>query len=694
MVRDNGAAEAAKARKHRRRRRSVSTPERDILALLERDARGEDDDDGRRAKRRSRRSMHTSSPTATSALILPEDLRARDLASEPSALTRNAAPATTARGAVDASRASRSTTSEVHTEDLKHNAAMFVDALGVDIEEPSDDAPGCEPYRKMLALHSRALATVSGPKGDVDADDTDDAHALVTSTNHIMDGVCALFVNVAAKRKATLAKLLTRMGGVAAEVDDEQGEVVTHVIASDDNIVLAKAMNDLPDAVIKVNLEWITACFKQSSRLSESDYAPRAHVAALPEIPHIDDMSQSVSTTNNALAPVEQKSSQAKRASALMLKGAHGEAIWTSDFVDNEKLEKRREFFVCQPNAYTEKKLVMECNTKVADILAELGEIYKSALRDEYRGKQYNQAANALRALNFEVTSTDQCDSIPMLSKKTSKIRKYVGEILSFGKLKALDEMKQRPDVKACLELTGVHGIGPVTAHKLFLKGYTSVADLRRAPKGTLSEPQSIGLKYVEEFKERIPREEVSVLATAVREAANTFMDDEVHCYCVGSFRRGRSSSGDIDVLVECRDESRMTDLLMHILNDLRPGGKSPRSGILTDDLLVGDVTYMGVARLQRPLDDSDTKPPVHRRMDIKIYHSAQLPTALLYFPGSMRFNRSMRLWAKLKGFNLQDKGLYADREQAEMSRISVTSEEDVFTALGLDYVSPERRDV
>ena len=88
-----------------------------------------------------------------------------------------------------------------------------------------------------------------------------------------------------------------------------------------------------------------------------------------------------------------------------------------------------------------------------------------------------------------------------MLSKKTSKIRKYVGEILSFGKLKALDEMKQRPDVKACLELTGVHGIGPVTAHKLFLKGYKSVADLRRAPKGTLSEPQSIGLKYVEEFK-------------------------------------------------------------------------------------------------------------------------------------------------------------------------------------------------
>jgi DNA polymerase/3'-5' exonuclease PolX len=336
----------------------------------------------------------------------------------------------------------------------------------------------------------------------------------------------------------------------------------------------------------------------------------------------------------------------------------------------------------------------MECNTKVADILAELGEIYKSALRDEYRGKQYNQAANALRALNFEVTSTDQCDSIPMLSKQTSKIRKYVGEILSFGKLKALDEMKQRPDVKACLELTSVHGIGPVTAHKLFLQGYKSIADLRKAPKGTLSEPQTIGLKYCEEFKVRIPREEVSVLATAVREAANTFMDDEVHCYCVGSFRRGRSSSGDIDVLVECRDESRMTDLLMHILNDLRPGGKSPRSGILTDDLLVGDVTYMGVARLQRPLNDADTKPPVHRRMDIKVYHSAQLPTALLYFTGSMRFNRSMRLWAKLKGFNLQDKGLYADREQAEMSRVSVTSEEDVFTALGLDYVSPERRNV
>ena len=234
-----------------------------------------------------------------------------------------------------------------------------------------------------------------------------------------------------------------------------------------------------------------------------------------------------------------------------------------------------------------------------------------------------------------------------------------------------------------------------MTARKLFDKGFASIADLRaRAPADLLTAPQTIGLKYYEEFQERIPREEVSVIATAVREAANTFMKDEVRCYCVGSFRRGKATSGDIDVLVECKDWSLANELLIHILNDLRPGGPSPRSGILTDDLLVGDVSYMGVAALLRPLSPNDEKPPTHRRIDIKVYDVESLPTALLYFTGSDKFNRSMRLWAKRKGFNLQDKGLFADRSQALASRVRARSEEDVFDALGLDYVPPESRNV
>jgi DNA polymerase/3'-5' exonuclease PolX len=312
----------------------------------------------------------------------------------------------------------------------------------------------------------------------------------------------------------------------------------------------------------------------------------------------------------------------------------------------------------------------------------------------------YRETASALRSLKFEIRSVQQCDAIPTLRKKDSKLRKCVGEILNTGKLKALEELSKRPDVQSCTELSGIWGVGPVTARSLFDQGYRSIVDLRtRAPKSLLTPAQWVGLKHYEDFKQRVPREEVSVIATAVREAANTFLHDEVHCYCVGSFRRGKPTSGDIDVLVECKDATHSKDLLMHILKDLHAGSPSPRSGILTDDLLVSDNTYMGVARLLKPLhENTDTNDkaqlPPHRRIDIKVYASEHLPTALLYFTGSDKFNRSMRLWAKINGFNLQDKGLFRDRDCAIASKVPLTSERDVFTVLGLRYVPPERRDV
>jgi DNA polymerase/3'-5' exonuclease PolX len=92
------------------------------------------------------------------------------------------------------------------------------------------------------------------------------------------------------------------------------------------------------------------------------------------------------------------------------------------------------------------------------------------------------------------------------------------------------------------------------------------------------------------------------------------------------------------------------------------------------------------------------------RRLDIKVYPAEQYPTALLYFTGSAHFNRSMRSFAHISGFLLNDYGLFK-RLTAEMSRserqhdksshgdqIRCLSENDVFTHLKLHYVEPHRR--
>ena len=91
---------------------------------------------------------------------------------------------------------------------------------------------------------------------------------------------------------------------------------------------------------------------------------------------------------------------------------------------------------------------------------------------------------------------------------------------------------------------------------------------------------------------------------------------------------------------------------------------------------------FMGICK-----DDNN----IHRRIDIKVYNKEEFPFALLYFTGSAYFNRSMRLFAKKKGYHLSDKEL-SDRITGV--KIPCNSEEDIFKALALKYQKPEERDI
>ena len=59
-------------------------------------------------------------------------------------------------------------------------------------------------------------------------------------------------------------------------------------------------------------------------------------------------------------------------------------------------------------------------------------------------------------------------------------------------------------------------------------------------------------MKYYEDFKERIPREEISLIEQRIRKTANEVFADFKDHYTMeicGSYRRGKATSGDIDIL-------------------------------------------------------------------------------------------------------------------------------------------------
>lgn len=116
---------------------------------------------------------------------------------------------------------------------------------------------------------------------------------------------------------------------------------------------------------------------------------------------------------------------------------------------------------------------------------------------------------------------------------------------------------------------TLIYGVGRNVAAQLYDRGARTVQDLiDHADYYDLTDSQKLGLKHYEDLKQRIPREEVAQVrqygewislvprstlsdlspSSAVDIAKE--IDPKLEVYCMGSYRRGEPTCGDIDLLV------------------------------------------------------------------------------------------------------------------------------------------------
>lgn len=319
-------------------------------------------------------------------------------------------------------------------------------------------------------------------------------------------------------------------------------------------------------------------------------------------------------------------------------------------------------------------------NTLIIQILERLLKQYKLDSSLRFKSRALEKAINSIKKYNSNIKSGD--DAIKNINGVAKGIGRRIDEILETGKLKEL-KTGTKIENNAADNLMEVTGIGPTKAKKLVDAGIKSIDNLRKAiQEGKISSTHhiNIGLKYYEDLKNRIPRQEITLMKKILDKEIKSINKNLIFDIC-GSYRRGLKTSGDIDVLIsnpQYISNIEKEKFLERIVKKLKEVGFILDS--LTSD---GAKKYMGVCKLKTS--------KYGRRIDIRCVNYSAFYSALIYFTGSKNFNLLMRKKAIELGYSLSE---YSLKEKKSGKIIILKSEEELFNILNMDYVSPLDRDL
>lgn len=324
-------------------------------------------------------------------------------------------------------------------------------------------------------------------------------------------------------------------------------------------------------------------------------------------------------------------------------------------------------------------------NQQICQIFQQLY-ILRTQQGEVYRAKAYEKVIPILQNYHKEIESGAEARLIPGIGEKLAA---KIDEILRTGTVVELgnpvvqtEKEKEKEEVLKLFQ--SIERVGEKTALKWYNTGYRKLSDI---PASECNAGQWLGIQLHHELIQRIPREEVKQFEQIFHYYLDPLKIQFVIC---GSYRRGKADSGDIDILVIAQPN---INVLAEVL----------RVPVFTHTLAYGDKKYLGICRIGQ----------LHRRIDIELVQPDEYPFAVVYFTGPAKFNVLMRQQAINLGGRLNEKSLSKTFQRTDINtyidqlgkthtventvphtlNYYAKTEEDVFSLLGIQYLTPEERE-
>ena len=312
-------------------------------------------------------------------------------------------------------------------------------------------------------------------------------------------------------------------------------------------------------------------------------------------------------------------------------------------------------------------------NYVLANLFQEMADIVEITGGNRFRSNAFTRVARTLNEMAEDVTyiTHDELIDLPGIGKGTAD---RIIEFIQTGKIKEHNQLLKKVPT-GLLALLDIPGLGPKTVELLWKQAdIKNEVDLRQKLEGgELTSLSGMGPKKLETLRKNLAfaqtagqrvrlGQSLPVAEAIVLQLKNLRQVRQI-AYA-GSLRRGRETTGDIDLLVAA--EPGQAVLISNALVKLVPQANVQAKGATKTSIRTQDGL----------------------QIDLRIVQPDQFGATMMYFTGSKQHNVLLRERAIKQGLKLNEYGLFCDDKS-----VAGKTEQGVYKALGLPWIPPELRE-